>query len=174
VLTRADAVSAPRRHEIRGLLAAARRSAPPAVWAEAEHRPVSLRRWEGGSSPLEEIRGRRVAACAAIGNPAAFRATLAALGADVVAFRALPDHHAYGAADLAALARLAADARVELVVTTLKDLVKIRRGELGGTPLAALEIALFVREGGDELAAALERAVGLADRGTGLQQPGAG
>ena len=153
VLTRADAVTAARRQEIRERVAAGRGSAPPAVWAEAEHRPVALRRWDDGPLPLEEVRGRRVVACAAIGNPAAFRATLESLGADVVGFRAFPDHHAYGAADLAALAALAAEGRADLVVTTLKDLVKVRRGDLGGVRVVAVEVALVVREGEDELEA---------------------
>jgi tetraacyldisaccharide 4'-kinase len=160
VLTRADTVTAARRREIRDRVAAERRSAPPVAWAEAEHRPVALRRWEDAPLPIDDIRGRRVVACAAIGNPAAFRATLESLGVDVVGFRTFPDHHAYGAADLAALAACAADARADLVVTTLKDLVKVRHRDLEGVPVVALEIALVVLEGEGELQAAVLRAAG--------------
>lgn len=158
VLTRADAVDAARRHEIRTRVEAARRAAAPAVWAEAEHRPVGLRCWEGEPLPLGVVRGRRVAGFAAIGNPAAFRATLESLGAEVVCFGALPDHHAYTPADLAALGASAAAARADLVVTTLKDLVKVRRDDLAGVPLAALEIALHVGTGEHALAAAITAA----------------
>ena len=158
VLTRADAVPAARRREIRAALAAACGPGMPAVWAEAEHRPVALRRHASAAEPLAAVRGRRVAAFAAIGNPAAFRAALEALGADVVHFRAFADHHAYAAADLADLARGAGAARADLAVTTLKDLVKVRRDDLGGVPLAALEIALVVREGEAELAEIVTRA----------------
>ncbi len=160
VLTRADTVTAARRREIRDRVAAERRAAPPVAWAEAEHRPVALRRWEDAPLPIDDIRGRRVVACAAIGNPAAFRATLESLGVDVVGFRTFPDHHAYGAADLAALAACAADARADVVITTLKDLVKVRHRDLGGVPVVALEIALVVREGEGELQAAVLRAAG--------------
>ena len=109
--------------------------------------------------PLDDLRGRRVLAFAGIGNPAAFRSALAALGAEVVAFRPLPDHHAYTAADLDSLAREAATARADFAVTTLKDLVKIRRQALDGLPLAALEIAIEFTAGGAELEAAILTAV---------------
>ena len=161
VLTRADAVDATRRRDIRARLAAGRRSGPPAVWAEAEHRPVALRGWGDASLPLDAVRGRRIAAFAAIGNPAAFRTTLESLGADVVWFRALADHHAYGAGDFTALAAGAVAARADLVVTTLKDLVKVRNRDVGGVPLVALEIALVVREGEEDLTAAVLRAAGV-------------
>ncbi|MFM9026334.1 MAG: tetraacyldisaccharide 4'-kinase [Planctomycetaceae bacterium] len=158
VLTRAAAVDAERRHEIRAALAAARRTERPVVWAESEHAPVSLRRWTAGPLPLDSLRGRRVLAFAAIGNPAAFGATLAGLGADVVDFRAFADHHAYGPADLAALAARAAAEQADLVVTTLKDLVKVRRDDLGGVPLAAVEIAIHLTSGEAELAALIRDA----------------
>ena len=150
VLTRADAVDATRRRDIRmGLV----RYGRPAIWSEAIHAPVTLRRWTADPLPLDALHGRRVAAFAAIGNPDAFRATLAALGADVVDFQAFADHHAYAHADLATLAARAAAARAELVATTLKDLVKIRRDELDGVPLVAVEIALQLLVGESDLAA---------------------
>jgi tetraacyldisaccharide 4'-kinase len=152
VLTRADAVDAERRHEIRAALAAVRRTERSVVWAESEHAPVALRRWTAGPLPLDSLRGRRVLAFAAVGNPAAFRATLSGLGADVVDFRAFADHHAYGPADLAALAAQAAAERADLVATTLKDLVKVRRDDLDGVPLAAVEIAIRLTAGEVELA----------------------
>jgi tetraacyldisaccharide 4'-kinase len=158
VLTRAAAVDAERRHEIRAALAAARRTERPVVWAESEHAPVALRRWTAGPLPLDSLRGRRVLAFAAIGNPAAFGATLAGLGADVVGFRAFADHHAYGPADLALLAARAAAERADLVVTTLKDLVKVRRDDLDGVPLAAVEIAIRLTSGEAELTALIRAA----------------
>jgi tetraacyldisaccharide 4'-kinase len=160
VLTRSAAVDPPRRAAIRAALAAACGGRLPPVWAEADHRPVGLRTASGGTRSLDELRGRRVFAFAGIGNPAAFRATLVAHGAEVAAFRPLPDHHAYAAADLESLAREAAAARAELAVTTLKDLVKIRRATLDGLPLAALEIALAVPGGGEALEGVILQAVG--------------
>jgi hypothetical protein len=44
-------------------------------------------------------------------------------------------------------------------VTTLKDLVKIRSDELAGLPVVALEIALEMISGGDDIGAAIDRAI---------------
>ena len=62
------------------------------------------------------------------------------------------DHHAYGPADLQALADWSAGLHADLVVTTLKDLVKVRANRLGDRPLYALEIALEILPEGDSAA----------------------
>jgi tetraacyldisaccharide 4'-kinase len=155
VLTRASSVSVERRAEIRQAVLAARRGRPPEVWAEATHRPVAVRDHAGGLQDLERLRGRRIAAFAGIGNPAAFRATLAGLGADVVAFSAFADHHAYREADITSLAARCRQHGADLAVTTLKDLVKVRRLDLDGIPLVALEIAATFSTGEEALRAAV-------------------
>lgn len=153
VLTRASSVSAERRGEIGQAVVAARGGQPPAIWAEATHRPVALRDHAGGVHGLEQLRGRRIAAFAGIGNPAAFRATLTDLAADVAAFTAFADHHAYRAGDIASLAAACRQQGVDLAVTTLKDLVKIRSLDLDGIPLVALEIAASFSAGEEPLRA---------------------
>jgi tetraacyldisaccharide 4'-kinase len=75
----------------------------------------------GETRTVESLRGQRVHAVAAIGDPAAFFAQLRAAGADVVT-HAFRDHHAYGAEDVARLLRAADGAAV---VCTLKDAVKL-------------------------------------------------
>jgi tetraacyldisaccharide 4'-kinase len=155
VLTRAAVVAAERRTEIRRAVINARGGASPAAWAEASHRPVALRDHAGGLHDLDRLRGRRVASFAGIGNPAAFRGTLADLGATIAAYTPFADHHHYRDADIEALAATARASSADLAVTTLKDLVKVRRLDLGGIPLVALEIAATFSVGGDELAAAL-------------------
>ena len=157
VLTRATSVDADRRAAIRAALADAVGGGPLPAWMETEHRPVGLRTAVGGTQPLALLAGRRVAAFAGIGNPAAFRGTLAALGADVAAFTSFPDHHAYPSADLDRLA-MRMPAGVDLAVTTLKDLVKIDRPLLGDVPVVALEIALAPLMGADAVAAAIDAA----------------
>lgn len=127
---------------------------------ETEHRPVGLRDATGTVLPLAALRGRRVLSFAGIGNPAAFRATLTGLGCEVAAFHGFADHHAYDAADADDLAARAQALAADLVVTTLKDLVKLPRTRLGTVPLLALEIALAPLAAGDRLAALVERAAG--------------
>ncbi len=153
ILTRSTAVDAARRAAIRAALEQRCHGRLPAVWCEAAHRPAGLRQAGGATRPLDDLRGARCFGFAGIGNPAAFRATLASLGAEPVGFRAFPDHHAYTPADIEAVGEAARAARAEAVVTTLKDLVKIGRDEINGLPLLAVEIAIDLLAGGDALAA---------------------
>jgi tetraacyldisaccharide 4'-kinase len=152
VLTRATAVDARRRSEIRSRLERACPGGLPPVWVEATHRPMRLRSASGDTQPLESLATARIAAFAGIGNPAAFRTSLANLGATLVGFRSFPDHHAYTLADLDAIHDWATGLHADLVVTTLKDLVKVRADRLGDVPLFALEIALDILPSGDSSA----------------------
>ena len=159
VLTRADAVDPGRREAIIAALAEVCRDRGPRVWAQAAHAPHRLRTSSCRELPLDAVRGRRVAAFCGIGNPAAFRRTLERLGAEVVAFRPFPDHHAYSAADVASLGSLAADARADLALTTLKDLVKLPHETLRDAPLAALEIAIEFLAGEADLDRLVQSAI---------------
>lgn len=151
VITRAGAVDAALRRDIRQHFERACPRRAPAVWAEADHVPVRLRAWDGAELPLAVLAGARVTACAGIGNPRAFRHTLAGLGAHVAHFRAFADHHAYGPADLDLLAGDARRAGAAFVATTVKDLVKLRQTAVDGRPLVAIEIALAITTGREEL-----------------------
>jgi len=71
--------------------------------------------------------GRRVLAFAGIGRPGKLAETLTAAGAEVVALRAFPDHHAYAAAELDRVLADAAGVGAE-PVTTPKDAVRLPPG----------------------------------------------
>jgi tetraacyldisaccharide 4'-kinase len=162
VLTRCDQVRAADRAQLRAAVAAI---APEVPLVETAHRPVEWLNSAGQTAALDLGRDRPVAAFCGIGNPEAFRRTLAALGVTPAAFRTYPDHHPYPRDDVRELqswARaLPADA---LLVTTQKDLVKLRVPELGGRPLWALRIALAVEVGEPALHQALDRVIALVDR----------
>lgn len=153
VLTRAALVDEPRRQEIRDALSRLCHGRLPEVWAEAMHRPIGLRTAGSRSLPLDQLRSTRIAAFAGIGNPAAFGESLRRLQAEPAGLRPFPDHHRYTAADLADLAAWARTLGAEMLVTTLKDLVKIGSDTLGGVPLVALEIAIDLAAGGAEFEA---------------------
>lgn len=159
VLTRADAIEPDRRQEIIAALADLCGRRGPQVWAQAAHAPHRLRTTSGRELPLDAVRGKRVAAFSGIGNPAAFRRTLERLGAEVVEFRPFADHHAYSAADVALLGSLAAAARADLALTTLKDLVKLPHEMLRDIPLAAVEIAIEFLDGETELDRLVQSAI---------------
>src|SRR5688572_13359231 len=75
-----------------------------------------------GRKALSSVRGARVLAIAAVGDPTAFARQLELAGASVT-LTAYPDHHAYSAADAARLAEQSV--RHEWTVCTLKDAVKL-------------------------------------------------
>lgn len=97
----------------------------------------------------------RAAAFCGIGNPAGFLQTLAKQ-TQVVAERTFPDHHHYGSADLDELDAWRRELGVEVLATTLKDLVKIPADH----PVAAHTFALDIRSqlglGSERLIAALD------------------
>jgi len=75
--------------------------------------------------PLATLRGRKICAFAGIGSPEAFRQDLTALGAEVVSFRAFPDHYPYNSSDIETLRRVAQSDGASLIVTTEKDGVRL-------------------------------------------------
>jgi len=110
------------------------------VW-ETVHKPVHLTRLGGGEEgELSALRGRRVAAVSALGNPLAFERTLARLGAELVCRARFPDHHRYTETELSEVAKeRAADA--EWLVTTAKDGARLPQVDLG-KPVWVLEVEL--------------------------------
>lgn len=97
-------------------------AAGEAVAAAAQPKPVFRARLAPHDS-ARALCGRRTVAVAGIGRPEKFFATLAGIGADVVARHAFADHHAYTGADIAPIARAAAEAGAVLA-TTEKDAVR--------------------------------------------------
>ena len=164
LLTRCDQVEPAAVDELRGWLSERFPNTPVAT---SDHRPVELIRTGepgngtgepgNGSSP-EILRDCEVAGFCGIGNPAAFRQTLSAMGATVVAFRSFPDHHPYTLADVDDLRSWANTLPADAVIaTTQKDWVKLRMPDLAGRPLWAVRIGLAIRDGREAFEDALRR-----------------
>jgi len=110
------------------------------VW-EVVHEPVRLRRLATSDVvELSEVRGRRLCAVSALGNPLAFERTLTKLGADLVCHARFPDHHRYTKEELAEVVT-SAGGEAEWVVTTAKDAVRLPQDSLG-KPVWVLEVEL--------------------------------
>lgn len=145
LLTRCDQVPAGRLEQLAEELL---HQAPAAAQVRTRHAPRALLDGAGGRHDLERLRGREVELVSGIGNPRAFEASVASLGAVIAAHRVFPDHHAYRPADLAGLGSAG-----RLVLTTEKDLVKLG----AHLPAAmALSIELELLSGGEVLEALLE------------------
>lgn len=111
------------------------------------HRPASLTRLGTEPLPAEWLEGRDVAAFCGLGRPAAFKGTLEAVGARVIAWREYPDHHAYGRDDIRSLRQWAESLPEGTpVICTHKDLVKIQLPDLAGRPLHRLDIVLDLQD----------------------------
>ncbi len=124
------------------------RTFPHLQHATTAHAPVSLI-GPDVSEDVSAVSGKSVAVFSGIGHPPAFVNTVRQLGATVTASREFPDHHPYTREDVDDLTRWAAalPAEVETVLTTQKDWVKLRVGELGGRKLRAVRVGLKVMEG---------------------------
>jgi tetraacyldisaccharide 4'-kinase len=153
-LSRADAVATQVREAIQRRVAEV---APNAVWCEVQHAAGGLLNAARKTAPLDMLRARRVAAFCGIGNPAGFRHTLLTAGCEVAAWREFPDHDPYSDASLARLCRNVETSQPDLVVCTQKDLVKIRREELGGRPLWAVAIEIAFLAGREALEQSLQK-----------------
>lgn len=129
--------------------------------AEIAFRPIQLRNAVGEVESLAKLQSAEVGACCGIGNPQAFLRTLTALGAPPSAarFRAFPDHHHFTQSDLQELATWVNSQRVDLLVVTQKDLVKIPQPSIGRAKLWALEIGVDFLSGEAELCVRLHRTV---------------
>lgn len=155
LLTRCDQATAAKIEHLRQAVA---RLAPDVPVVEAVHRPTALVNSDRAEAPLEQLAGRPVAAFCGIGNPGAFRRTLEDLGARPDAFRTFSDHHPYTRADVEELSAWARRQPADgAIVTTQKDLVKLRLSRLGGRELWALRVRLHVETGQDVLDRKLEQ-----------------
>jgi tetraacyldisaccharide 4'-kinase len=156
VLSRADLITQDERAAIR---LQAERMAGPLQWVEARHAPLCLVDHQGDDSSFDRLDEISIAAFCGIGNPEGFRRTLIPLCRRLLDFRIFPDHHDYSASDVLNLERWVERVGANLVLTTQKDLVKLRASVLGPAPLRAVRIGLEVMEGGAILDDVLARLV---------------
>ena len=122
VLTKAD-IGSKNLHWIHQRLAQLK---PGAHIFEAVHRPVQFMDFRKNKFlPLAEVRGKKVAALSAIGDPFSFEKTVENLDADIVLAARFDDHHVYTDAELLDFAKKCKTLGVKDVVTTEKDFYRI-------------------------------------------------
>jgi tetraacyldisaccharide 4'-kinase len=135
--------------------------APRVPVIETTHRPLHWVNAERATRDLEAFCARPVAAVCGIGNPDAFRRTLENLGVIVSELKVFPDHHSYSRTDVETLRDWARQLAMDcVIVTTQKDLVKLRLTHLGERELWALRIQLHVASEQDVLDRKLKEALG--------------
>ncbi len=157
ILTRCDLVG---REVIADVRKGTLRFAPGIPIAQTRLLPISLGNGPDETHPLKEVEGRPIAAFCGIGNPDAFFETLRRIGCDLRATRDYPDHYRYTRSDVEDLQQWAQEQpRGGIILTTQKDLVKLRLAKLGDRPLWALRIGLDFQEGEEQVRQLLDRAL---------------
>jgi tetraacyldisaccharide 4'-kinase len=164
VFTRCDQVPA---EELRQQVEWLKRRFPQLPICLTRHEPISLIGAEAQTADVSELQGKSVVAFCGLGNPESFRRTVTDLGATVTDFRTFPDHHPYTRDDVENLGAWAASTPADtIVVTSQKDWVKLRVGELGGRKLWAVRVGLTVIGGKEVLHQKLESVVPNLDSGS--------
>ena len=152
IVTRTDQVSV---EELTAIRAGLVRRNHIGTVIEVSFRPSQLINSVGETKFLSELAGQRVFGFCGIGNPESFERTLCQLGSEVVGFESFSDHHHFTPDDLARLGENAKSANADVLLTTHKDLVKIRDTELSGRPVWAVQIGTEIIRGAPMLEARL-------------------
>ena len=128
---------------------------------EAVHHPLHLEDMTSRRIDLPWLKGKKIYAFCGLGNPKSFEKTLQLTGADVVTFNDFPDHHHYSAGELAEIDAGAVKLGVDAVVTTQKDLVKIKNvgDHSWQTRILSLRVELRITNGLDVLSEKLEKVI---------------
>ncbi len=129
LLTKVDQATETSRQYIRTVV---REENDHAIIVESIHQPrrfIELSDWhariDSDGIDISQMKGKRVMAVSAIGNPASFEQTLSNLGAVVIESLRFPDHHDYTIAEMRDVADQATLLDAEAVVITEKDAVKV-------------------------------------------------
>ena len=123
--------------------------APQAPVFFGEYLPVCV--LAGGRNeiyPTEKAKRLKLCGFCGIGNPGAFRDTLAKEGYQMCGFKAFVDHHPYTGKDVEGLVAWARASKAQALITTEKDFVKLKPF-LGDFPILALKVELFMEESFD-------------------------
>ena len=141
--------------ELRGTIA---RHHPEVEIIECAHRPKYLQAWNnGGRRPLEDLRGRRVAAFSGIAAPESFEKLLRELGAEICHNKRFLDHHRFTPEEMERFFTRAAGANAELIVTTEKDAVRLSADLAPPAPLYYLRLEIEILSGDHDFDAAVSR-----------------
>lgn len=135
---------------------------PYAKFVVTRMKPTALRGVKGGgTSDPSSLKDQQVLLASGIGNPDAFARDVRLLGARVREHVQMGDHHDWTSAEVKTLAKSAASLRVQSVVTTAKDAVKLEAFEwpAGAPPLVVLDVAVEITDGADVWKALLDEAL---------------
>jgi tetraacyldisaccharide 4'-kinase len=130
---------------------------PDAEIIECAHQPRYLQRVDGDERiPLASLAGKRIGAFSGIAAPESFEAFLRETGAKLEYTKRFLDHHRFDAEELRTVMNEALEARVEMLITTEKDAVRIDAATKFPMPCYYLRLEIEILRG----AADFDEAVG--------------
>ena len=157
LMTKVDQAAAGSREYIRKTLA---QYNSEAKIVESIHQPrcfIPLSDWyvdiAGDGIPVTEMKGKRIVAVSAIGNPASFEQTLEDLDTEIIESLRYPDHHDYTMQEMQDVLRRAESQGAEAIVITEKDAVKIPAEVIQSRwpiPVYVICVEVNFQEGGSE------------------------
>jgi tetraacyldisaccharide 4'-kinase len=124
---------------------------PTAEISECRHSPRHLKDLHDHSlHPLDYLRGKRVLALSGIAAPQGFENELVNHGATVVVHKTYADHHRYSLQEILDLVTQAVQLKVDAIITTEKDAVRIPHLELREVPMLFLRVEIEMFSGEEQ------------------------
>ena len=110
----------------------------------SHYEPVSLVGPKDEEEKLDSLKGRKIIALSGVANPVYFSSILRKCGAEIIKEVIFPDHHFYTPEDLSSIEEKGKGA--DCIVTTEKDMVKLKRLDIHRLPVRVLRIELKIWE----------------------------
>jgi len=141
------------------LRATIRKHHPEVEVVECAHRPTYIQSINNGGQrrPLEDLRGRRVAAFSGIAMPESFEKLIRQLGAEIVHNKRFLDHHRFTPEELERFCNKAAEVKADFILTTEKDAVRLPSDLAPSVPLYYLRLEIEILSGDHDFDAAVSR-----------------
>lgn len=117
---------------------------PRAQVFHSHYQPISLVDAEDEQWEVDSLKGKKILALSGIGNPGYFSSLLKRCGTEIVSEAIFPDHHVYTAKDLSSVTEGSEGA--DLIVTTEKDMLKLRNLGIDRLPIRALRVVMRIWE----------------------------
>jgi len=110
----------------------------------SHYEPLGLISLQEEWEEIPSLKGKKVIALSGIANPDYFLSLLRKCGMEIITEVVFPDHHRYTTKDLSLIE--AKQKGVDWIVTTEKDMVKLKELEIDHLPIRALRIAMKIWE----------------------------
>jgi tetraacyldisaccharide 4'-kinase len=125
---------------------------------ECAHRPQYLQRFGSDErQPLEWLRGKKVGAFSGIAVPESFEKFVRELGGHIAFTRRFLDHYRFTSEDFVSIFTEGIEQKVEFIVTTEKDAVRLPDGLPCAVPIYYLRLEIDIIRGASDFDEAVER-----------------